>query len=71
MIKASISKASEVATTDLEVLDVLYGESLHTSNSGKLYHCGACYNCEALNEDGILDVEKQIVKLATLVTNVS
>ena len=57
MIKASLSKANELATTDLEVLDILCGESLHTSNS-ELYNCGACYNREALNEDGYLDLEK-------------
>ena len=57
MIKASISKATELATTDLEVLDILCGESLHTINS-ELYNCGACYNPEAFNEDGILDLEK-------------
>ena len=56
-ITASISKAKEVATTDLEMLDVLCGGSLHTSNS-ELYNCGACYNSEAFNEDGLLDFEK-------------
>ena len=54
MMKASTSKANELATTDLEVLDILCGESLHTINS-ELYNCGACYNPEALNEDGICD----------------
>ena len=56
-ITASLNKAAEVATTDLEVLDILCGESLHTSNT-ELYNCGACYNSEALNDDGILDLEK-------------
>ena len=57
MVKASISKATEVANTDLEVLDIFCGGSLHTSNT-ELYNCGACYNPEALNDDGILDLEK-------------
>lgn len=56
-IKATVHKANELATTDLEVLDILCGESLHTSNT-ELYNCGACYNSQAFNEDGILDLEK-------------
>ena len=67
MIKASISKANKLATTDLEVLDILCGESLHTINS-ELYNCGACYNPEAFNEDGILDLAN--FKQTLLVINV-
>ena len=57
MVRSSISKAAEVATTDLEILDILCGESLHTNNT-ELYNCGACYHSEAFNEDGLLDFEK-------------
>ena len=57
MIEASISKANEVATTDLEVLDVFCGASLHTSNT-ELFNTAVCYNSEAFDEDGILDLEK-------------
>lgn len=57
MVKASVSKASQFANTDLEVLDIFCGGSLHTINT-ELYNCGACYNPEALNDDGILDLEK-------------
>ena len=57
MIEASVIKATELATTDLEVLHILCGESLHTRNS-ELYNCRACYNREAFNEDGILYLEK-------------
>ena len=46
MVRSSISKAAEVATTDL-----------HTNNT-ELYNCGACYHSEAFNEDGLLDFEK-------------
>ena len=50
-ITASLNKAAEVATTDLEVFDILCG----TSNT-ELYNCGACYNSEG--DDGVLDLEK-------------
>ena len=57
MVRSSISKAAEVSSTNLEILDILCGESLHTSNT-ELYNCGACYHSEAFNKDGLLDFEK-------------
>ena len=57
MVRSSISKAAEISSTNLEILDILCGESLHTSNT-ELYNYGACYHSEAFNEDGLLDFEK-------------
>ena len=57
MVRSSISKAAEVSSTNLQILDILCGESLHTSNT-ELYNCGACYHSEAFNKDGLLDFEK-------------
>ena len=66
----SLNKAAEVATTDLEVLDILCGESLHTSNT-ELYNCGASYNSEAFNDDGLWIWRNfQLVKSAILLINV-
>ena len=57
MVRSSISKAAEVSSTNLEILDILCGKSLHTNNT-ELYNCGTCYHSEAFNEDGLLDFEK-------------